>query len=237
MPSPVLERFLRYVTYDTQSREGSDTYPSTPGQLVAATRAGRRAARPRARRRRDRRARLRDGHHSGDHDEAGCSGDRVHRSRRHVAGDERRRREADRPSRTTTGATWSCPTIRSAVLRVADMPVLGECLGHDIVTASGTTLLGADNKAGVAEIMAAAEHLMAHPEIPHGPIRIAFTPDEEVGHGTKLFRRGAFRRAVCLHHGWRPARRARVRELLGRCHDDHVPAASTRIPGTRRGAW
>ena len=54
-------------------------------------------------------------------------------------------------------------------------------------TASGTTLLGADNKAGVAEIVAAAEYLMAHPEIPHGTIRIAFTPDEEVGAGTKYF--------------------------------------------------
>jgi len=73
------------------------------------------------------------------------------------------------------------------VLRVADMPYLGECLGHDIVTASGTTLLGADNKSGVAEIMTAAERLMADPGIPHGDIRIAFTPDEEVGQGTRYF--------------------------------------------------
>src|SRR5262249_40428878 len=51
----------------------------------------------------------------------------------------------------------------------------------------GTTLLGADNKAGVAEIMAAAEFLVAHPEIPHGAIRIGFTPDEEVGRGTERF--------------------------------------------------
>src|SRR6185295_13424719 len=56
-----------------------------------------------------------------------------------------------------------------------------------IVTASGTTLLGADNKAGVAEIVAAAEYLVTHPHIPHGRIRIAFTPDEEVGAGTKYF--------------------------------------------------
>jgi tripeptide aminopeptidase len=60
-------------------------------------------------------------------------------------------------------------------------------MGHDIVTASGTTLLGADDKAGVAEIVAAAEHLVRHPEIPHGPIRIAFTPDEEVGRGADRF--------------------------------------------------
>ena len=67
------------------------------------------------------------------------------------------------------------------VLRLSDNPWLAEQIGHDIVTASGATLLGADNKAGVAEIVAAAEYLMAHPEIPHGTIRIAFTPDEEVG--------------------------------------------------------
>jgi tripeptide aminopeptidase len=79
------------------------------------------------------------------------------------------------------------PDDPEAVLRVADSPYLGECIGHDIVTASGTTLLGADNKCGVAEIMTAAEYLLAHPEIPHGAIRIAFTPDEEVGQGTKHF--------------------------------------------------
>jgi tripeptide aminopeptidase len=67
-----------------------------------------------------------------------------------------------------------------------------EVRSADIVTASGTTLLGADNKAGVAEIVTAAAHLVAHPEIPHGAIRIAFTPDEEVGRGTKYFDVPAF---------------------------------------------
>src|SRR5262249_39582465 len=66
-------------------------------------------------------------------------------------------------------------------------PPLLEQMGHDIVTASGTTLLGADNKAGVAEIVTAAEYLLSHPEVPHGVIRIAFTPDEEVGRGTAHF--------------------------------------------------
>jgi tripeptide aminopeptidase len=70
---------------------------------------------------------------------------------------------------------------------VADCPALAEQTGHDIVTASGTTLLGADNKAGVAEIVTAAAYLIAHPEIPHGRIRIGFTPDEEIGRGTKHF--------------------------------------------------
>ena len=79
------------------------------------------------------------------------------------------------------------PDDPEAVLRMADSPYLEQCLGHDIVTASGTTLLGADNKSGVAAIMTAAAHLMAHPEIPHGTIRIAFTPDEEIGGGTRYF--------------------------------------------------
>ena len=60
-------------------------------------------------------------------------------------------------------------------------------MGHDIVTASGTTLLGADDKAGVAEIVTAAEYLIAHPEIPHGVVRLAFTPDEEIGRGANHF--------------------------------------------------
>ena len=79
------------------------------------------------------------------------------------------------------------PDDPASVLRLADNPALGACIGEDIVTASGLTLLGADDKAGVAEIMAAAEYLMAHPEIPRGPVRIAFTPDEEIGRGTSHF--------------------------------------------------
>jgi tripeptide aminopeptidase len=62
-------------------------------------------------------------------------------------------------------------------------PYLGTRLGHDIVTASGTTLLGADDKSGIAVILTAARHLIANPDIPHGELRIAFTPDEEIGRG------------------------------------------------------
>jgi len=87
------------------------------------------------------------------------------------------------------------PDDPSTVISPKDNPQLARQIGRDVITASGTTLLGADNKAGVAEIMAAAEYLLAHPEIIHGPIRIGFTPDEEVGNGTKYFdveRFGAF---------------------------------------------
>lgn len=68
-------------------------------------------------------------------------------------------------------------------LTLETTPFLRDCLGHDIITASGTTLLGSDDKSGVAVIMSAVRHLLAHPEIPHGRIRICFNPDEEVARG------------------------------------------------------
>ncbi|MEY3052733.1 MAG: peptidase Metallo peptidase family [Bacteroidota bacterium] len=75
------------------------------------------------------------------------------------------------------------PDDPSQVIRLADHPHLKDQLGNDIITASGTTLLGADNKAGVAEIMDAARILLQHPDILHGDIRLLFTPDEEIGRG------------------------------------------------------
>ncbi len=75
------------------------------------------------------------------------------------------------------------PDDPAQVIRLADHPDLKNQLGNDLVTASGTTLLGADNKAGVAEIMDACYQLMTHPEIKHGTVRILFTPDEEIGRG------------------------------------------------------
>ena len=77
-------------------------------------------------------------------------------------------------------------------MRVADFPELKRFVGHTLIHTDGTTLLGADDKAGVAEIMTAAEYLMAHPEIEHGKIRIGFTPDEEIGRGVDFFDVKAF---------------------------------------------
>lgn len=76
------------------------------------------------------------------------------------------------------------PDDPSIVLRPSELPYLHTCLGHDIITASGTTLLGGDDKAGVAAIMDAIQFLATHPEIKHGTIKVLFTPDEEVGRGT-----------------------------------------------------
>jgi tripeptide aminopeptidase len=186
MPSSVLDRFLRYVTYDTQSREDASDYPSTPGQLTLL---------------RDLLAELRAiGIGDAEIDQHGYVMATIPATTSkpnvptigfiaHVDTSPEMSGAGVKPivHRTYDGRDLILPDDPSAILRVSDSPYLGECLGHDIVTASGTTLLGADNKSGVAEIMAAAEYLMAHREIPHGPIRIGFTPDEEVGNGTKYF--------------------------------------------------
>jgi tripeptide aminopeptidase len=191
MTTSVLQRFLKYVTYDTQSREGSDTYPSTTSQLVLL---------------KDLVVELQQlGLEDAAIDSHGYvtasipatsakAGVPVIGVIAHVDTSPEMSGANVRPivHRNYDGGDLILPDDPSAVLRPADSPYLAECVGHDIVTASGTTLLGADNKSGVAAIMAAAEYLVAHPEIPHGVIRIAFTPDEEVGAGTRYFDVAAF---------------------------------------------
>lgn len=85
--------------------------------------------------------------------------------------------------RNYAGGDIVLPDDPHAVLSPARFPYLAQKTGDDIITASGTTLLGADDKAGVAIIMTLGRHLLRNPDIPHGPIRIAFTPDEEIGRG------------------------------------------------------
>ena len=85
--------------------------------------------------------------------------------------------------RNYQGGDIPLPDDPEQVLTYENSPYLKERIGDDIVTAGGTTLLGADDKAGVAIVMAAARHLLNNPDIPHGPIRIGFTPDEEIGRG------------------------------------------------------
>lgn len=186
MPTSVLERFLKYVAYDTQSREGADSYPSTPGQLVLLG---------------DLVKELRAiGVVDATIDEHGYVTATIPATTRkrdvpvigfiaHVDTSPEMSGAEVKPivHRTYDGRDLVLPDDPEVVLRAADSPYLRECIGHDIVTASGKTLLGADNKSGVAEIVTAAQYLLAHPEIPHGTIRIAFTPDEEVGQGTRYF--------------------------------------------------
>jgi tripeptide aminopeptidase len=182
----VLDRFLRYVRYDTQSDERSKTYPSTDRQLVLL---------------RDLAGELRAlGLGDAAIDEHGYVMATIPATTRkpnvpaigfiaHVDTSPEMPGAGVTPivHRAYDGRDLVLPDNPAVVLRAADIPLLAEQIGNDIVTASGTTLLGADNKAGVAEIVTAAEHLIAHPDIPHGTIRIAFTPDEEVGRGTEHF--------------------------------------------------
>jgi tripeptide aminopeptidase len=184
--SDVLERFLRYVRYDTQSDERSTTYPSTEKQLVLLHALA---------------DELRElGLTDASVDEHGyvmatipstTTNDRVPAIGfiAHVDTSPEMSGAGVVPivHRAYDGGDIVLPDHPEAVLRAAEIPELGPQVGNDIVTASGTTLLGADNKAGIAEIVTAAAYLVAHPEIPHGRIRVAFTPDEEIGRGTQHF--------------------------------------------------
>ena len=91
-----------------------------------------------------------------------------------------------------TGEDLALPGDRGQVLSTEDCHELADHVGHDLVTSDGTTILGADDKGGVSEIMAAVAYLSRHPELEHGPVRIAFTPDEEIGKGTDFFDLEAF---------------------------------------------
>ncbi len=182
MPHTVTNRFLQYVTIDTQSDPHSPTYPSTEKQkdlsrvLVQEL--------------------LEMGIKDAHLDEFGyvyatipsnidkkvpvicfcshvdtspdCSGKEV------------------KPivHKNYDGTDIVLPDDPTQIIKASEHPDLNAQIGNDIITASGTTLLGADNKSGVAAIMDAAYQLMQHPEIPHGTIKILFTPDEEIGRGT-----------------------------------------------------
>ena len=177
------ERLFRYVQIDTQSDEDSDTYPSTEKQL-------------------DLLRLLLD-----ELKQAGLTDPQI---------DEHGYVTATLPAtvsreiptiaffahvdtaREVTGANVRPQRIRyeggdlslgssGNVIRPVESPQLPAHVGHELITTDGTTLLGADDKAGVAEIMAAAAYLAAHPEIPHGTIKVAFNPDEEIGRGVIHF--------------------------------------------------
>jgi tripeptide aminopeptidase len=177
------ERFVRYARIDTQSDEDSETYPSTEKQLDL--------------------LRL-------------LQGELVELGLADAALDEHGYVTATLPAtvehevptiaffahvdtaREVTGAGVQPQRIRyeggeielgssGQAIRPGESPQLRHHVGHDLITTDGTTLLGADDKAGVAEIMAAAGYLLAHPEVPRGTVKIAFNPDEEVGHGVTHF--------------------------------------------------
>ncbi len=188
----LLDRFLRYVQIDTQSAENSTTYPSTAKQL-------------------DLLRLLEDELRAlGCADvQLDCHGyltatipstlppgrtAPVVGFLAHVDTTPEITGAGVRPIvwRNYAGGEIRLPGDPAQVIDPAETPELRDCIGHDLITSDGTTLLGADDKAGVAEIVTAAAYLLAHPEIQHGVIRLALTPDEEVGHGTDYFDVAAF---------------------------------------------
>jgi tripeptide aminopeptidase len=181
MIESLLDRFCRYVQIDTQANEAAQTYPSSPGQLEL----GRLLVQElRAMGARDAAA-----------DEHGIVMATIPATTSrpaptiafiaHVDTSPETSGHKVKPivHRNYQGGDIALPGDPSKVLRVAENSDLAGMKGKTLVTTDGTTLLGADDKAGIAVIMEAAKHLLAHPEIPHGPVRICFTCDEEIGHG------------------------------------------------------
>jgi tripeptide aminopeptidase len=177
----VTERFLRYVVIDTQSDPASPTCPSTEkqknlGRLLASELQA---------------MGISDAHL--DDDGYVYATIRANTDKRvpvicfcsHMDTSPDCTGKDVKPQivRNYRGGDIVLPADPTQVIRAAEHPALGDQIGHDIVTTDGTTLLGADNKAGLAEIMDAADFLVHHPEIKHGAIKILFTPDEEIGRG------------------------------------------------------
>lgn len=188
MTREVVDRFIRYVKIDTQSKEGvEDEYPSTKKQydmlnlLVEELKEM--------------------GMHNVAIDKYGyvtatlpSNLDTGHTAPvvgfiSHVDTSPEASGEGVKPiiHENYQGGPLIINQEKDLILIPDDNPVLKDNIGSDIITSDGTTLLGADDKAGCAEIMTALHHLITHPEIEHGTIRAAFTPDEEVGNGTKFF--------------------------------------------------
>ncbi len=188
--SELKERFLEYVAFDTQSCSSSESFPSTDKQLVLLSHLA---------------AQMRQmGLSDVEEDKYGYVMGTIPASKGYEMC-----RVIGFLAHVDTSPDVSGANIRpriwenytggdiilsgGEVLSEAQYPELKRLRGHDIITTDGTTLLGADDKAGVAEIMVAAEVLMRHPEIKHGAIRICFTPDEEIGRGVDFLDMRKFR--------------------------------------------
>lgn len=191
----LLERFLRYVRVDTTAREGAATYPSSPGQLEL----GRMLT-----------GELRS---MGLADAAQSNmgivmatvpsnvggGMPVVALNAHLDTSPETTGMGVRPQvvRNYPGGDLTLPGNPAAVIRVAENEELQSLVGCTLVTSDGTTLLGSDDKSGVAVIMQTAAWLQEHPQIKHGPVRVCFTCDEEIGHGVDHVDLGQLGATVC----------------------------------------
>ncbi len=183
------DRFLNYVAYDTQSDENSITFPSTDKQLVLL-----RALKEEM---------IELGLTEVTMDTHGYVMGTIPASEglenapvvgfiSHVDTSPDMSGAAIKPQFVKNYNGGDIVLNPSLTMTVKEFPELKFFEGHTLITTDGTTLLGADDKAGVAEIMTMAEYLMAHPEVKHGKVRIGFTPDEEIGRGVDYFDVEAF---------------------------------------------
>ena len=183
--SNVVERFLKYVKYNTQSKEESDTFPSTEGQIVLAKAI---------------KKELEDiGVKNVSLDEKGYLYAVLDSNSKkklpkvgfiaHVDTSPDMSGLEVKPQivKNYSGLDLMLNKEENIILSIKEYPEILKYIGQDIITTDGTTLLGADDKAGVAEIVTAIEYLINHPEIEHGKLSFGFTPDEEVGKGADYF--------------------------------------------------
>ena len=223
----VLERFLRYVRVDTQSDPASTTYPSTAkqrdlGELLAQELKELGLADAAI-----------DGHSYVFATVPGSAGPTVGLIA-HVdtSPDESSENVDPQVVRGYDGGDLQLPGDPRQAIRPSESTLLADKVGHDIVTSDGRTLLGADDKAGVAEIMAAVAYLIRHPEIDHAPIRVAFTVDE--ASSTSTSRRSAPTsptRSTARRSGGSTTRRSRRPRSGCAC------AGTASIPAPRRARW
>ncbi|WP_077211000.1 peptidase T [Bacillus dakarensis] len=190
MKKDIMERFVRYAKVDTQSNEENEACPTTPGQLVLANMLV------------DELKQI--GMEEVTIDENGyvmatlpANSDKDIPTigfLAHVdtATDFTGKNVNPQITENYDGSEIVLNEALQVVLSPNEFPSLSEYKGHTLITTDGTTLLGADNKAGIAEIMTAMHYLINHPEIKHGKIRVAFTPDEEIGRGPHKFDVAAF---------------------------------------------
>ena len=183
------DRFLKYVSFDTQSDENSTTFPSTDKQLVLLNFLA------------DEMRTL--GMEDVTVDKYGYAMGTIPASKGYenapvigfIAHVDTAPDMSGKDVRPRTIDEYDGSDIQlngSLTMKVSDFPELKNFVGHTLIHTDGTTLLGADDKAGCAEIMTAAEYLMTHPEVKHGKIRIGFTPDEAIGRGVDYFDVAAF---------------------------------------------
>ena len=190
MKNEIIERFTSYVKVDTQSNENSETTPSTEGQLTLANM-------------------LVEELKSIGMEEVSID-DNGYVMATLPANTDKNVPTIGFLAHVDTATDFTGKNVnpqivenfdgnqiilneeQNIILSPADFPELPQYKGHTLITTDGTTLLGADNKAGIAEIMTAMDYLIQHPDIKHGKIRVAFTPDEEIGRGPHKFGVEAF---------------------------------------------